>query len=637
MSMLLIRPSTGTGAPESPVPPVLHARIAWRTSSFTVLPWDGSTTTGWTTDGSVLSGPVTSLSSTSSDSFGGGSSLEMVTAGTAASGVDYALTGTFTSGRTYRLRAGVKNVSGSTSLVLRLGNAADSASSTATITTGWAWYTVDWTPSDDRTDAVVSLRNGAAATQTTRLDHVEVYEALDEISIDSLTVGRGASFDGSTEPPGTISLGVLDPTDTYTPRNTASPLYGLVRPRRRVHVRATHNGRLYAVAYGVIRSVTPDPSRRAVIITAEDGLRELDGYSTYRSFTSDLTYAQARAAALSSEALAATQHTLATDSIEGSSFFDGTEDTVGLMDYLARLNAATGSIHWCAPHVEAARPWRYRTMTRTTLTGAAASISIDEDFQTLDEVTLWDEALVTRQRASWRGYEQLTTQAVATATPDTDGWRFADDEWGMPGEPLMPITLASAESRSIFVNFSWPMEDLSVALVASGTSSTSLQTWSQSARIDITAGTAITVAGVVLTATPWRPLGDREVTVTSGTPVVEGSSIDPTYVASEPMATGRAAYVAWRYGTERLRPTLVDKHQYTRQLTLDVGSRVLLSADRWKVDAVRMVVRSISHEVSSGGFQWLTTYGLEELPTALEWLTLGDGFRSLDSSAVLAY
>ena len=133
MSILIMRPSAGTatpatpGEPTHPDVPLLHARIAWRQTALTLLPWNGASTAGWTTDGSPRSGPVTSLATTASDSFGGGSSFEMVTAGTAASGIDYALTGTFTSGRTYRLRAGVKLVSGSTSLVLRLGTAADSA------------------------------------------------------------------------------------------------------------------------------------------------------------------------------------------------------------------------------------------------------------------------------------------------------------------------------------------------------------------------------------------------------------------------------------------------------------------------------------------------------------------------------
>ena len=142
MSLLLFRPTGGTAVapvdgPLYPEVPRVYARIAWRSDALTMLPWDGSSTAGWT---ATISGPVTSLASTSSDTFGGGSSLDLVTAGTAASGVDYGFgTATFVAAREYTFRVGLRNVSGSAETVLRLGTAADYAAATATVTSEWDW------------------------------------------------------------------------------------------------------------------------------------------------------------------------------------------------------------------------------------------------------------------------------------------------------------------------------------------------------------------------------------------------------------------------------------------------------------------------------------------------------------------
>jgi hypothetical protein len=82
----------------------------------------------------------------------------MTTDNGAGDGVDYPIVRTFTEGLTYRLRAGVRVVSG-TSFILRLGGVSDAASSTPTVADGWAWYTVDWTPSATVGTAWVSIQD----------------------------------------------------------------------------------------------------------------------------------------------------------------------------------------------------------------------------------------------------------------------------------------------------------------------------------------------------------------------------------------------------------------------------------------------------------------------------------------------
>lgn len=689
MSLLLFRPKTGAGAPvlfEEPDAPLVTARIAWRPIGehpLTALPWDGSRPQDWVSDGSLVSGPATSLTSTISDSFGGGASLEMVTAGTAGSGVDYSLgTAAFVSGREYRFRVGLRSVSGSTSTLLRVGNATDYAEATATITTDWLWHTVDWTPGTAIADASVTIANAAAATQTTRFDHAEVYEALDDVVLQSLTISRGSNFDGGAERPGRLDFSILDPDEVYTPRNSASPLYGSVDTGKRVHIRATHNGRLYALGYGIVRGVTPDPETRTVAFTCEDGLFELDGYSVSQVFRFSDTFADSRAEALNSWDVG---HSLALDSVEASTFADGTDEDEGLLDYLDGLNEATGTVHYCAPQLSANEPWQYTTITRATLTNDATDYVIDDDFQTLSDVSARDESVIERQRVSWVGYDPLPSQVIVEATAALPYWTYTDELFGSSETPqpenvytikrrvkivksihregkkevkwklrrhvrrrkrighrwvdsVLPLTFAADETKTLTLDFSVPMEELSVVTVDGGHISASIDSQPGRAVITLTADDVDTVTDIYVIGSPHLPSDEQTEEVTLSASAREAHRIDNERIASAGMAYGLAEYLTWRYGSGRLRPSVVDQHQIVRQLGIDVGTHVTLTADRWHIDGVRFVVRSIQHDVAQKGLDWRTTYGLEELPAGGDWFTLdGSSAQGLDSSATLAH
>jgi len=669
MSILLWRPSEGTATPtpgvEPTFPPVplLQTRIAWRGGALTMVDYDGSDTTGWVTAGTAVSGPASSITSTESDSFGGGSSLEVVTGGTAASGVDFPVGGTAVSGRTYRYRVGLKSISGSTSTALRVGNASDFAASTATITTGWAWYTLDWTPGTAVTDAWVSVQNGAAATQTTRLDHPEVYEALDEVAIDALRVQRGSRYDGGAEAPGTFDLSLLDPDGTYTPRNSASSLADVIGPGPKVHIRATYGGRLYPVAYGVIRNVAFDPFSKRLTIDGEDGLFELDQFETARAFSTDTVYHEVRQAVLTAEALTAAELDLTTDSLESDTFSDGTDSTMSLLAYLESLNETTGTLHYCAPHVEAIRPWRYTTISRASLTNDDSGAVMDDDFQRVEDVYLRDEAQVKSQRVTWTGYErrpsQVVVQATSTATWQDAYWTYTDERYGTtlapygdqpppltdPGraqtswaEAAVPFTVPDGETKTVHIEFLVPMQDISADVTSSPGTAITTTSVSEPYRHTVfitAAGADETVSDITITASPRIPDAQQDVTIGSSASTLRQDVIDSSHIVSGGQARGVAEYVAWRYGAARYRPVVTDQHQPVRQLTHDIGAHLTLSADRWLIDADRYVVRTIEHDVR--GLEWETTFGLEELPDSTGWVTL-DSDRGLDhASAVLAY
>jgi hypothetical protein len=389
-------------------------------------------TTGWT----AASGGSVALSS---PGVGGSRAGRVTTTTTIFSGVDYTLSGTYVSGRTYRLRYAARPLSGSETITVGLGDigASDRTSASQVLLSRWAIYTLDWTPSD-RTAVSVNFRNAAAAANLFDIDEVEVYEALDEVGADVLTWSRGASFDGSGDPSGTLNLSILDPDSVYTPRNAASTLYGATQPGKRVLARADYEDRLYPLAYGIIRTLTPDPFELKVHVQAEDGLFELSRRSTARAFSDDLSYVQARGEALSDPGrpidttgtyvtggapiLLSRQTAMATDSVEASTFFDGTDDTTNLLGYLEALNQATRSIHWCEPSPHAQVGWIYRTRTRASITGAPTySFTYDEDFQDLSDVSVRDESLITRQRVSYQGYDLLLPPDHGSYTSPLDG------------------------------------------------------------------------------------------------------------------------------------------------------------------------------------------------------------------------
>lgn len=669
MSILLWRPSEGTATPTPsteptfPPVPVLHTRIAWRGGALTMVDYDGSDVTGWVTDGTAVSGPVSSLASTDSDSFGGGSSLELVTGGTAASGVDFAVGGTAVSGRAYRYRVGLRNLSGSTSTVLRVGNASDYATATATTTGSWAWYTCDWTPGTAVSDAWVSVQNGAAATQTTRLDHPEVYERTDEIDIDALHVMRGSRYDGGAEAPGTFDLSLLDPDGTYTPRNAASSLADVIGPGPLVHIRATYGGRLYPVAYGVVRNVGYDPFGKRLLIDGEDGLFELDQYEITRTFDTDDPCHVIRQDALTDEALTAASLDLSTDTLESDTLVDGTDQETSLLTYLSGLNEATGSVHYCAPHVEAIRPWRYTTISRATLTNDAAGVVIDDDFQRLDNVYLRDESQLKEQRVTYVGYERRPSQVVVKAEDTVTGryWTFSDERYGTsvdpptwveppslsdPGtdqtqwaQPAVPVDLADGETSILHLDTLVPMQDASVAITDTngyGTATISVEPYRFTIYVSASGG-AETVTDISVTASPRIPDAQMDVTIGSAKASLLADAIANLHILSEGQARGLAEYRTWRYGASRYRPDVTLQHFPVRQLTTGIGAHVTLSADRWLIDADRYVVRTVEHDIGEGGLEWETTLGLEELPDTDGWVTL-DSSAGLDhASAVLAY
>ena len=158
-------------------------------------------------------------------------------------GVSYPIPYPFRSGVVYSVRVWLKSVSGALTVRAGLASAGtptDIASSAANVTAAWAAYAFTWTPSADRTDAVFFVRTTAAAAATVRIDAVQV--------------NPGSS------------------ANTYI----EAPTRGQLVPGRPVHVYATHSATDYALFFGYIQRLAPNPrDPRSVTVTCYDVLQRL--------------------------------------------------------------------------------------------------------------------------------------------------------------------------------------------------------------------------------------------------------------------------------------------------------------------------------------------------------------------------
>ena len=385
-------------------------------------------TTGWLVDGSLIAGAATSIARAPSDGIAYGGSCGVVTMpATTNTGADYDLgTRSFLAGRTYRLRLGMRlSQTGGSSVRLRFGSlsaSADRADDTVTVDS-WAWHTLDWTPTADRTDAVVSVANGSASATYVRIAEVEVYEALDELTMRDLQVTIGAtSGSSSATPVGTLSGTLPDLDGTYDPHNSASELAGIVDTGVPLWVRGTYDGQAHGVGWGRIDAIMGDPYLKEVSLTAADGLGDLEGSDIEVPFDFRHSYADARDAALTLAGVGAFQRDLTEAGVESSTFFDGTDTASSALAYLAALNTATETIHVAEPSAHANVGWVYATIDRATLTSDRVDFNVTEDSR--GKLPGMERRADTRITASKSGYSSYDLMLA----PGRNG--YIDYPWG---------------------------------------------------------------------------------------------------------------------------------------------------------------------------------------------------------------
>lgn len=656
-------------------------------------------TTGWSVSAGNFAAAATSITRTAGG-FGGSYCGRLVTTASASSGVTFDLGGRkFTSGRTYRARIGVKTVSGSTGFTLHLGSPTSSDSATASVTApaGWAWFTVDWTPAADRTNAEVAIYSSGTSVRTVDVDELEVYEAHDDLGTDAGDTTWSRSLDAI----GSITCQVENMDGKYDPRNSSGALYGSVAPGKRILGRATYSNALHPLFFGTITTIEPNPFTPHADIVAEDAMGDLTRAQHGSRFYHDVTYAEARLRAIggmltrdprnSSTTLGTSRVAATTAGLEGSCFFAGTDDLVPVGQYLADLNQATQAVHWIAPSVHANIGWVYTTVDRTTLTDTSSDFTVDEDFAGLSSVRTTHEALENQQVVPWQWFEMgplpndhfwddgldLVATAQDRETWASYGWLQEDDpylhgtreeytdnsdipepayrltrQWRrrrkgrklvtrrrrIYPDAFVPFAMAEGDVRSITVDLALPMYDLRASVSGTDTTVRYVERSPQRITLEVSAAAATSVTAVFVLGIPYTPHDELEAQVTTGADAIEGSFAGPTlstpYIPSAGAAEGVARFRNWRYGEALLRPVLQDHNEFPRTLTADLTDHITLSADRWHIDTLLFVTTGCRWSVKQGGLEWVVERDLEEITAHTAWFTLGTS--ELGGSDILA-
>jgi hypothetical protein len=426
-------------------------RVDWRGDGFSVITNDSFLvdTSGWSVAAGI-NAAGTSITRGTGDGVLGGITTNcyatLVTTGTLTSGCKYVLTGTFTSGRPYRFSVWVKSVSGTTAARLRigsLGTAGDRATSTMTLTTSWVRYTVDWTPSGNRTDAQITIENNAASVMTARVCLAEVFEQIDDIGaygrneVDGLTYTRGANFDGSVESPGTANLTLLNISGQYNPDYASGPYFGLLTTGRPIMVRAVLSSVVYGAFAGTVRRIIPQATTRSAEMVCEDRLRDLGREEVSLATSVSTSIHDFRDDVLDDVGWTSVQRDLATGSPECHNPVTGADQESALA-VLAEANAATATLHYVRPHPSPSVGWVYTTIDRTEFQTAAAVETWDDNTSpgitgfTGYDVT--DENLVTAQRVN------VTTRVLL---PESTIW--TSDE--------LPFMVTAGATKVIWASF----------------------------------------------------------------------------------------------------------------------------------------------------------------------------------------
>lgn len=398
-------------------------------------------TTGWAVTAS-LNAAGTSLTRQATGGYVAPSCARLVTTATDGSGCNYRVRSReFVAGRTYRVRAALRRVSGGTTARLRLGSYATSGSRSSSapvaISGSWAWYAADVTMSATCTDMEVTVTNGAAEALTVDVSGLEVYEAHDELSGDAGRADVSAlDWTRPTGGVGTLSMTLHDPADArrYTPWDASGPLYGLLDTGRRVWVRAAYGAGVHALWYGTVRRWVPDRDTGTCVAMAEDPMSDLAAARVAVGFADDRSYRDARAALFGAGAIAAGRDpvagdarlSLSTAAIEAGTFYDGTDGEVPALDYLADLDDATGTVASIAPSNVAEYLWRYRTVSRTDLTDVTGAVSVgDTILAALRDTDLSDEGVETTWSVGWQAYERAALAGTLLAQARDPG-SYAD-------------------------------------------------------------------------------------------------------------------------------------------------------------------------------------------------------------------
>lgn len=453
-------------------------------------------------------------------------------------------------------------------------------------------------------------------------------DGFDDVTehVTHLTYTRGASFDGSSEAPGSCTITLHNDDGRYTPTNTASPLSGWVKPGRRVWIVATWQAATHALFYGTVRRVVLNTSDKTAELVCEDPLYDLSRVETSVVLSQSRSLTDFRGAILDDAGLTAAQRDLA-EGVENNVPITFA-DQANALTVLAEINTATGSFHFIRPSTSAATLFEYVTVDRATLQSDA---NVAEEWTHAkvigaDGFDLSDDTIINYQRV------RPGAKTVAATTSEVAAFDG------------VPFTVPAGDTRELWLTYgAWAL-DAAAVYDASGDVTVSFDSFGNTGRVSFEAGASdVTVSTLTISA---QAIEDAETTsvVVDDTASINtygpraGSEISSPYIVAPTAAEGLGSWIVLRYADPRVRPSIVRENDFPLALVTEVGDRVSFTFAEAHLSESEFFIRSHSHVIAPAVGLWTSTYFLEAAPTALSLFTIGGtADQGVGGTAILGY
>lgn len=450
--------------------------------------------------------------------------------------------------------------------------------------------------------------------------------AQDNITADvlKLRITEGIDTFGSNGEEQSLSITVDNNEGKYHDLNSSSPLFGKLKPLRRVHVNATWSGVTVGLFDGYLDAIAPEglQSDRTAVLSCSGILpRAAHLWAPYleqRDVTGeDYAPRDVRTAAMGLAPVSLAE--MSTDyaelaPISGAGFTDDSLTT------LRRLNEATLTRHYIRPgNVFVGNTAYYRTVGRNDgiSTAAVDSWAKGVDF---DRVAEWSGpagALVNLQRVYGESHH--------TGTGIVEVWRW----------PGGPITLAPDAFFTEELRLGFTIRDASVKWVVSqGGLTPSTVLLADKGPVNIAVQAMSGALDTIITAL-WleaRPDIVTDITaesedaasqVTYGT--VIGQYVSSDLIRSSATAKGIADHIVWRNAEPRRRVRLLHENRFDAVVSQRrwPGETISITDAEFGLSSFRAQIIRRETDIDVAGESWIEYTTLEEMPPAVTPFVVG--------------
>lgn len=463
---------------------------------------------------------------------------------------------------------------------------------------------IDW--NDDGFGIVGASTDGELARMMPEGDAV----ISDDITLDviSVTGSDGGQYDtASGASPGSFTIIVRNDTGKYTPRNTGSTYYGVLKPGKRVWIGATSGGNTYGTIAGFIKDIVPLPRIGQCQIICEDPIAKWQKTPVAVIFGEHRTAAEYRRLILTALGLPAYRQAISAepDILPVS----GAQDNNGIRA-LEAINQAVGTRHWIQAANDKDDHFFYMTAGRNDNLGNETAIVTltDDDITDISGLRTTLDTMYNVQRV---------TPTLSRTFDDLGEVWVLDD---------VPMALDTTESRAVYADLGTWTKDLVVAVTSTGGTVTSVvENYGNSAKITLTtSGTPAVVTKMVLSGRPNGFSYGRDAVARATSSINtygerEGQSISTDLLSGLSQAQGVSEAMAFRTREPRDRPVIQMKNRFDKTLLIHIGDVIGVTQAEMHLSGFKLEVIGRRFNIDKANKLWAFDYTTLETPIQTDY------------------